>query len=145
MDRGAWRATVHGVAKRWTGLKQLSIRTYIYPLFFGFPSHLGHHRALNRVPLYSKFSVSYLFYTQYQQHVCMEIPISQFILPTSPSALASQHLFCVSISNASFKLSLKLTRHNTGHIQVINKYVFIDLSAHFKNFNYRPLRSIVQH
>ena len=23
---------------------------YIYPLFFGFPSHLGHHRALSRVP-----------------------------------------------------------------------------------------------
>ena len=25
MDRGAWRATVHGVAKSQTGLKQLSI------------------------------------------------------------------------------------------------------------------------
>ena len=25
MDRGAWRATVHGVTKRWTGLKRLSI------------------------------------------------------------------------------------------------------------------------
>ena len=24
MDRGAWRATVHGVTKRWTQLKQLS-------------------------------------------------------------------------------------------------------------------------
>ena len=23
---------------------------YIYPLFFGFPSHLGHHSALSRVP-----------------------------------------------------------------------------------------------
>ena len=23
---------------------------YIYPLFFGFPSHLGPHRALSRVP-----------------------------------------------------------------------------------------------
>ena len=23
---------------------------YIYHLFFGFPSHLGHHRAMNRVP-----------------------------------------------------------------------------------------------
>ena len=27
MDRGAWQATVHGVAKSWT---QLSIRTYYY-------------------------------------------------------------------------------------------------------------------
>ena len=25
MDRGAWRATVHGVTKSWTQLKQLSI------------------------------------------------------------------------------------------------------------------------
>ena len=24
MDRGAWQTTVHGVTKRWTGLKQLS-------------------------------------------------------------------------------------------------------------------------
>ena len=24
MDRGAWQATVHGVAKSWTGLKRLS-------------------------------------------------------------------------------------------------------------------------
>ena len=27
MDRGAWRATVHGVAKCWTQLKQLSMHT----------------------------------------------------------------------------------------------------------------------
>ena len=27
MDRGAWRATVHGVAKSWTLLKQLSMHT----------------------------------------------------------------------------------------------------------------------
>ena len=26
MDRGAWRVTVHGVAKSWTQLKQLSMR-----------------------------------------------------------------------------------------------------------------------
>ena len=28
MDRGAWRATVHGVAKSWTWLKQLSLYAY---------------------------------------------------------------------------------------------------------------------
>ena len=28
MDRGAWRATVHGVAKSWTRLKGLSIHNY---------------------------------------------------------------------------------------------------------------------
>ena len=41
---------------------------YIYPLFFGFPSHLGHQRALCRVPCaILQVLVSYLFYTQYQQ------------------------------------------------------------------------------
>ena len=25
MDRGAWQATVHGVAKSWTGLKRLTM------------------------------------------------------------------------------------------------------------------------
>ena len=29
MDRGAWWATVHGVAKSWTWLKQLSTHTYV--------------------------------------------------------------------------------------------------------------------
>ena len=27
-----------------------AVRVHIYPLFFGFPSHLGHYRALVRVP-----------------------------------------------------------------------------------------------
>ena len=71
MDRGARWATVHGVAKSQTQLKRLSMHAcivalqmlcyfllhskvdqlyvHIYPLFSGFPSHLGHHRALSRV------------------------------------------------------------------------------------------------
>ena len=31
MDRGAWQATVHGVAKSWTRLKQLSTPIYYCP------------------------------------------------------------------------------------------------------------------
>ena len=44
---------------------------YTYPLFFGFPSHLGHHRALlSGVPCaIQQVLISYLFYTQYQQCV----------------------------------------------------------------------------
>ena len=39
---------------------------YIYPFFFGFPSHLGHHRALSRVPsAIQQVLISYLFYTQW--------------------------------------------------------------------------------
>ena len=40
MDRGAWQATVHGVAKSWTRLKQLSTHAYIYFLFSCFSPSL---------------------------------------------------------------------------------------------------------
>ena len=37
------------------------------PLFFGFPSHLGHHSTLSRVPCAIQYVlISCLFYTQYQ-------------------------------------------------------------------------------
>ena len=36
MDRGAWRATVHVVAKCWTQLKQLSMHTHTH-----FTSHIS--------------------------------------------------------------------------------------------------------
>ena len=35
MDREAWRATVHGVTKNWTRLKQLSMHTHISSRWFG--------------------------------------------------------------------------------------------------------------
>ena len=52
MGRAAWRATVHRVAKSQMWLKRLSsMHIYnIYPLYFRFPYHLGHHRAMSRVP-----------------------------------------------------------------------------------------------
>ena len=31
MDRGAWQATVHGVAQSWTQLKRLSMHTSVFP------------------------------------------------------------------------------------------------------------------
>ena len=31
VDKGAWRATVHGVTKSWTRLKQLSVHAHIRP------------------------------------------------------------------------------------------------------------------
>ena len=55
----------------------------IHPLFFGFPSHLGHHRALSRIPcVIQQVLISYLFYTS---SVYMSIPNSHFIpLPPAP-------------------------------------------------------------
>ena len=63
MDRGAWRATVQRVAQSRTQLKRLSTHAHIYPLFFRYPSHLGHHRTLSRVPCVTqRLPASYLFY-----------------------------------------------------------------------------------
>ena len=50
MDRGAWRATVQRVAQSRTRLKRFSTHAHIYPPFFRYPSHPGHHRTLSRVP-----------------------------------------------------------------------------------------------
>ena len=59
-----------------------SLYTLIYPFFFGFPSHLGHHRALSRVPCaIQQDYISYLFYTQQCIYVIPNFPIH----PTPPS------------------------------------------------------------
>ena len=57
---------------------------YIYLLFFGFPSHVGYHRAPSRVPCaVEEALVSSLFI---HGDVCMKVPISQFIaLPLPPT------------------------------------------------------------
>ena len=72
---------------------------HMQPLFLGFPSHLGHHRALSRVPCALQYVlISYLFYTQYQQ-CTVSVPVSQLIhsppfpLVSIPSFSASLSLF----------------------------------------------------
>ena len=51
---------------------------YIYPLFSGFPSHLGHHRALSRVPCaVQQVLILYILSIVY---ICQ----SQFILAPFP-------------------------------------------------------------
>ena len=69
---------------------------YIYPLFFGFPSHLGPHRAL-----------SSLCYTLGSHLICLTqssvytpIPIFQFI----SSLLPSIGLFSMSVSLSAFQI-----------------------------------------
>ena len=54
-DRGAWRATVHGVAESWRRLCDWE-PTYTHPLTFGLPFHpspptpLGHHGTPSTAP-----------------------------------------------------------------------------------------------
>ena len=68
---------------------------YIYPLSFIFPSHLGHHRTLNRVlVLYSGFSLVVCF----MHGIYMSIPISQLISPPHPRPLVYICLFSISVS-----------------------------------------------
>ena len=69
---------------------------FIHPLFFGFPSHLGHHRALSRVPwAIQQVLISYLFYTI----VYIYLNPSLQIHPISPSLLVSLCLFSMSVSH----------------------------------------------
>ena len=80
-----------------------AIYIHIYPLFFQFPSYLGHHRAFSRVPeLYSRFSlVIYFIHSIIVAY--MSIPIFQFI-PPPLSPLVSIHLFSASVSLPLFLL-----------------------------------------
>ena len=72
------------------------LHLYICPLFFEYPSHLGHHRAMNRVfCAIQQVLICYLFYTQYQQcmyiSICESSPpnISHPLLPHPPYPYAS--------------------------------------------------------
>ena len=62
----------------------------LYPFFFGFPSHLGHPRALRRVPC-GKFSLV-IYFIQSVNSVSVSTPTSQFI-PPPPIPLLSVHTF----------------------------------------------------
>ena len=56
---------------------------YIYPVFLRFPSRLGHHRALSRVPrAIEQVLMSYLLYTQ----ECIYVNPNLQVHPTLPLA-----------------------------------------------------------
>ena len=67
---------------------------YIYPLFYGFPSHLGHHRALSRVPCAIQFSLI-IYFIHNINSVYMSISISQFIPP--PPCFPPQYPYVCSL------------------------------------------------
>ena len=62
-----------------------AINIHISPLF-GFPSHLIHHRTLSRVPCaIQQVLISYLFYTQYQQSIYVNLSLSVHPIPSFPT------------------------------------------------------------
>ena len=84
---------------------------HIYPLFSGFPFHLGHHRALNRVPCpIQEALITYLSYTQQCIYVNLDVPIHL----TPPSSHHGIHPFhpvlyvCGSISALQVTSSIRV-------------------------------------
>ena len=72
----------------------------IYPIFGGFPSYLGHQRALSRFPCaVQQVLISYLFYTFYI-YIYIFLNPKLPIHPTHPltSPLVSRCLFSTSLS-----------------------------------------------
>ena len=68
---------------------------YLCPLSFGFPSHLGHHRALSGVPCaVHEVLISYLFYRVSVVYTCQSQSPNSF---HSPLSMVSIHLFSISV------------------------------------------------
>ena len=73
------------------------LHIYIYPFFFGFPSHLGHHRALSRVPC----AIQQVLIGYTQSCICVNPNVPNLsLLNTSfpPSNQKSVFYICDSIS-----------------------------------------------
>ena len=83
----------------------LFIHTY---LFWGFLSHLGHHRALSRVPCAKQqVLISYLFYIRWCIYVSPNLPIHPTAhFPLQYPYICSLHLCLVSISALQVRLSI---------------------------------------
>ena len=96
---------------------------YLYPLFFGFPSHLGHHRSLSRVPCaIQQALISYLFYTQQSIYVSPNLPIR----PTPPSPVGN-HKFVLYIcdSISALQISSSVPFYQIPHISDIMRLITI--------------------
>ena len=100
MDREAWHAAIHGVAKSQAQLSDWTeLNWFTYPLFFGFHSHLGHHRALSRVPCaIQKVLISYLINPDIcfiQIHTVLQRSIHSSSSSLSDLILWIYHFHCI--------------------------------------------------
>ena len=76
-----------------------SLYIHKYPLFFGFPSHLGHHRTLSRVPCaIQKVLISYLINTDIcfiHIHTVLQSSIHSSSSSLSDLILWIYHFHCI--------------------------------------------------
>ena len=81
------------------------LHIYIYPLFFGFLFHLGHHGALSRVSSgIQQVLISYLLYTQQRIYVNHNLPIHP--TPSSPSGVDTFSMLSMSVCSLCLCLYL---------------------------------------
>ena len=99
---------------------------YIYPLFFRFPSHLGHRRALSRVPCpMQQLSISFLSYTQ--QCICVN---PDPIHPTPASCLGNpKFVLYIRDSISALQISSLVPFFSIPHISNVIQYF-----SHFQSF-----------
>ena len=91
-----------------SSVQQSATATCVHkPLCFGFPSHAGHHRALNRVPCaVQEVLISDLFYTQHQY--CADLSPLLFSEKSLGSILLAQeretslHMYVLFVKIISF-------------------------------------------
>ena len=69
----------------------------MYPLFLEFLPHLGHHRALSRIPVL--YIISYLFYTQCKSpdpsHPSFSFCVHTFVLYVCVSIFAHKFIHTI--------------------------------------------------
>ena len=100
-------------------------QVYVYSVIFGFASHLGHHRALSRVPcVIQQVLISYLFYTQ--QCICVNpnLPVH----PTPFSPLGSICLLSMSVSLFLLCKQVRLYNFSRFHIYALIYNIFLFLT-----------------
>ena len=88
----------------------------IEPLLFGFPSHLGHHRVLSRVPCaVEQVLIAYLFYSR----VCTSVPIFQFVPPPPSPFSIHRFVLYIRVSISALQISSSVSFFYTPHILAI--------------------------
>ena len=138
MDRRAWWPTVHGVAKRWAWLKQLSMHTciieflFLFPFFgFNFLKNRNRHSLLFHLKLKKKKDCYFLKLWIVRSCLGLLTTLPMKALSPHPVSLARQHL----LSRTPLCLATHPHLHHSGltehslkalretHNQRINKYL----------------------